>query len=141
MTDSCEHNNEHLAYFFLNFSRRPNLYEVVCISRSSVSNINEFLGKLESVIGRIQEHKAQNLYQRLDEPVTMVICKDKWLLTKENRDHFNLTLKEEQWESIYIYCYFDTAFPLKILGIRNKSNKAWISKGILKSRNRMLFFA
>jgi hypothetical protein len=65
-----------------------------------------------------------------------------------------LTLKEEQWGSVYItddinvsyqrffgilYCYFNTAFPLKRSGIKNKSNKAWISKGILKSRNRMLF--
>jgi hypothetical protein len=92
---------------------------------------------IENIDLGILDHKAQILYQRLDEPVTRVICKDKWLFTQENRDHFNLTLKEEQRESVYttddiniayqrflgiLYCYFNTAFPLERFHIRNKSN-------------------
>jgi hypothetical protein len=100
------------------------------------------------------DHKAQILYQRLDEPAIKVIHKAKWYFTKENREQFNLTLKEEQWENVCIsdeantsyqtflvilYYYFNSVFPLKRPVIKNKPYNAWISKGILKSRNRMLF--
>jgi hypothetical protein len=71
------------------------------------------------------DHKPQILYQRLDGPVMRIIHKDKWPFTQENRDQFNLTLKQVQWESVYIkddinifcqrflgilYCYYNKPF-------------------------------
>jgi hypothetical protein len=46
------------------------------------------------------DHKAQILYQRIDEPLTKVIRKEKRYFTQENRKEFNLILKEEQWEDV-----------------------------------------
>jgi hypothetical protein len=83
-----------------------------------------------------------------------VIYKEKRYYTIEIRDQFKLTLKDEQWEYVYradetstsyqiflglLDYYFNIAFPLKRGVIKNNSNNTWISKGILKSRNRMLF--
>jgi hypothetical protein len=41
------------------------------------------------------DHKAQILYQRIDELLTKVIHKEKRCFTQENRKEFNLILKEE----------------------------------------------
>jgi hypothetical protein len=90
---------------------------------------------------RFSDHKGQILYQRLDEPVMKVLHKEKRYFTKENRDQFKLTLKEEQWEYVYradetntsyqIFLgnldYFNTAFPLKRGVIKNNSNNTWIT--------------
>jgi hypothetical protein len=46
------------------------------------------------------DHKAQILYQRIDEPLTEVIRKQKRYFTQENRKEFNLILKEEQWKDL-----------------------------------------
>jgi hypothetical protein len=39
------------------------------------------------------DHKAQILYQRLDEPAIKVIHKAKWYFTEENREQFKLNSK------------------------------------------------
>jgi hypothetical protein len=46
------------------------------------------------------DHKAQILYQRIDELLTKVIGKEKLFFTQENTKEFNLILKEEQWEDV-----------------------------------------
>jgi hypothetical protein len=85
------------------------------------------------------DHKDQTLYQRLDEPAIKVIHKAKLYFTQENREQFNLTLKEEQWENVYIsdevntsyqtflvilYYYFNSVFPVRRSVIKNKPNNA-----------------
>jgi hypothetical protein len=56
------------------------------------------------------DHKAQILYQRLDEPAIKVIHKEKRYFTQRNREQFNLILKEEQWENIYISDEANTSY-------------------------------
>jgi hypothetical protein len=56
------------------------------------------------------DHNAQILYQRLDEPAIKVIHKEKRYFTQGNREQFNITLKEEQWENVYISDEANTSY-------------------------------
>jgi hypothetical protein len=53
--------------------------------------------KIANIDLGFSDHKAQILYQRLEEPVMKVIHKKRYF-TKENRELVNLNLKEEQWK-------------------------------------------
>jgi hypothetical protein len=81
------------------------------------------------------DHKAQILYQIIDEPLTKVIRKRKTVFHPRKNKEFNLILKEEQWEDVctanevnicyhtflvILYYYLNIVFSLKRSVIKNK---------------------
>jgi hypothetical protein len=102
----------------------------------------------------LSDHMAQILFQRIDEPLINVICKEKRYFSQEKMNEFNNILKGELWGVVYtsddvnisfkafyatLWYYFNSMFPYKEPVKKNKPENSWITKGILKPRNRMCF--
>jgi hypothetical protein len=100
------------------------------------------------------DHTAQIIYSGLKEPLKMTIYKNKRNFTKMNIEQFKLRLNEEVWDYVYrtdeintsyqnflgtLVYYFNIAFPLKKGVIKTNFKITWITRGILKSRDRILF--
>jgi hypothetical protein len=73
------------------------------------------------------DHKAQILYQRIDEPLINVIRKEKHNFTRENMNKFNHILNDELWGDVFacddvntsfqafsaiLWHHFNTVFPV-----------------------------
>jgi hypothetical protein len=87
-------------------------------------------------------HKAQILYQRIDESLINVIRKENRHFTQENMKEFNRILKDELWGDVFtsnevdtsfhafsaIFGIILTVFPLIRAVVKNKPKNTWITK-------------
>ena len=95
---------------------------------------------------------AQLLYIKTKNPIEGPISRYKRLFAGKNIEEFQYSLHKENWNEVttsdesntsfnifmntFRY-YFNTAFPLKTTHVNNSVLNAWITKGIIISRNKL----
>jgi len=105
----------------------------------------------ESNLG-YSDHLVQLLYIKARDPIESPISRYKRLFTEKNTEEFQYSLHKENWNEVttlgepnssfnifmdtFRY-YFNTAFPLKTTHVNNSMINTWITKGIIKSRNKL----
>ena len=128
------------------YNRSSSSIEVMIINNTEneTFTLNQKLG--------YSDHLAHLLYIITKNPIEGPISRHKRLSAGKNFEEFQYSLHKENWNVVTISdepnisfnnfmdtfkYYFNTAFPLKTTHVNNSVLNAWITKGIIISRNKL----